>query len=88
MGAFPIQSDTESTAEWITNGQNGLLVEPGNLQSISDAILLAIEDDELVNRAAEHNPRLIRERLDIERVRPQVIEMYSRVAADGRHRSK
>src|SRR5574340_595796 len=50
MGAFPIQSDTESTAEWITNGENGLLVEPGNLQSISDAILLAIADDDLIDR--------------------------------------
>jgi hypothetical protein len=83
MGAFPIQSDTESTGEWITNGQNGLLVKPGDVQGISDAIRRAIADDDLVNQAAVQNQRLIRERLDISVVRPKVLQMYSRIAAEA-----
>ncbi len=76
MGAFPIQSDTESTGEWITHGKNGLLVEPGNPQRIADAVKRAITDDALVNAAADYNHRLIREKLDIDVVLPRVIDMY------------
>jgi glycosyltransferase involved in cell wall biosynthesis len=87
MGSFPIQSDTGSTSEWITHGQNGLLVDPDDLQGIADAIRRAIADDELVNRAAELNHCLILERLDIDVVLPKVIEMYARVAAEGKRGS-
>jgi glycosyltransferase involved in cell wall biosynthesis len=86
MGSFPIQSDTESTGEWITDGKNGLLVEQGNPRGIAAAIGRAIADAALVDRAAGLNERLIRERLDIEVVRPKVVEMY-RQAAVGSARS-
>ncbi|MFH1184357.1 MAG: glycosyltransferase [Chloroflexota bacterium] len=81
MGAFPIQSDTESTAEWITHGVNGLLVEPGNPPEIASAIRRALLDDALVDKAADLNARQLFDRLDASIVTPQVIEMYSRVAA-------
>jgi glycosyltransferase involved in cell wall biosynthesis len=84
MGSFPIQSDTESTAEWIADGQNGLLVESGNPEGIAVAIQRALVDDALVDRAAELNHSMIRERLDIGVVLPKVIEMYRRVAADDK----
>lgn len=80
MGAFPIQSDTQSTAEWITHGVNGLLVDPEDPESISAAIRRAIEDPKLVDSAAAHNAQLIAQRLDLETVRPRVIDMYRTVA--------
>ena len=83
MGAFPLQSDTESTAEWITHGENGLLVEPGNPAQIADAIRRAVLDDELVDHAANHNARLLFDRLDISIVKPKVIDLYKRAAATG-----
>ena len=81
MGAFPVQSDTESTAEWITHGANGLLVEPGNPDRIVAAIRRAVLDDALVEQAADLNARQLFERLDASIVTPQVIEMYLRIAA-------
>jgi glycosyltransferase involved in cell wall biosynthesis len=84
MGAFPIQSDTESTAEWISHGENGLLVEPGNPQQIAEAIRRALLDDALVEAAARRNTSIIRERLDLSAVRPKVIEMYTQVATTGK----
>jgi glycosyltransferase involved in cell wall biosynthesis len=84
MGAFPIQSDTESTAEWISHGENGLLVEPGNPQQIADAIRRALLDDGLVDAAARRNVSTIRERLELSVVRPKIIDMYTRTATDGR----
>lgn len=83
MGAFPIQSDTGSTSEWIQNGVNGLLVAPSDPVDIAKAIRKAIRDDALVENAAKINHRQIFQRLDLSVVRPMVIEMYQAVGARG-----
>jgi glycosyltransferase involved in cell wall biosynthesis len=79
MGAFPIQSDTISTAEWIEDGKNGFLVPPEDLDAISRAIRRALTEDKLVDRAAEINDRLVAERIDRTVIQPQVVAMYKRV---------
>jgi glycosyltransferase involved in cell wall biosynthesis len=84
MGAFPIQSDTESTAEWITHGENGLLVKPGNPQQIAEAIRRALLDDALVDAAALRNASILRERLELSAVRKKVVAMYTEIAAQGK----
>ncbi len=81
MGAFPIQSNTADTRGWIEEGKNGLLVPPEDADSIAAAIRRAVADDEMVDRAAEINSQLTRERIDRSVIQPQVIEMYKRVAA-------
>ena len=83
MGALPIQSDTQSTAEWITDGRNGILARSNNPEEIAAALRRALQDDELVDRAAGANLELMKERLDIAAVRPKVIDMYRHVAARG-----
>lgn len=83
MGAFPIQSDTESTAEWLINGENGLLVDYQRPESVASAIQKAVSDDALVENAAKINAELIFNRLDLSIVQPRVIEMY-RSIANGR----
>ena len=80
MGAFPIQSDTESTAEWLTHETNGLLVDPENVSSIEQALRRALVDDILVDVAAEVNFQMISKKLDLTVVRPQVLEMYKSIA--------
>jgi glycosyltransferase involved in cell wall biosynthesis len=83
-GAFPIQSDTVSTREWI-GSNNGLLVPPEDAEAVAAAIARAIEDDQLVNRAAELNAAIADERLERGKVREKVLDMYRRVMADGRN---
>jgi glycosyltransferase involved in cell wall biosynthesis len=83
MGAFPVQSDTQSTAEWITDGTNGLLVASNDASSIASAIRRALTDDVLVDAAGEINRDLMFERLDISKVKPQVIRMYREIAGHG-----
>jgi glycosyltransferase involved in cell wall biosynthesis len=80
MGAFPIQTDTISTAEWIRDGENGFLVLAENPASIGHAIQHALIDDELVERAAKLNTIIADERLDQEALRPQIIDMYKKCA--------
>jgi len=81
MGAFPIQSDTVSTAEWIRDGDNGLLVPPEQPEVIARAIQRALTDDKLVEKAARINAEIAAERLDQEVIRPRVIEAYEKTRA-------
>lgn len=78
MGAFPIQSDTVSTGEWIDDGRNGFLVSP-DASSIRNALYRAITEDSLVDESAGINSKLI-ERIDKRFVQPKVIGLYERVA--------
>lgn len=87
LGAFPIQSDTISTAEWIQDGVNGLLVSALDPQSIAAAIRRALTDDQLVDRAAKINSDLADERLDLTKVKPKVIELYRKVVKQGKTRN-
>jgi glycosyltransferase involved in cell wall biosynthesis len=80
-GCFPIVGDIESLREWITPGVNGLLVEPGKAQSTADALVLALSQPELRQKAAEINRRLVLERADQNMVRAQIQVFYQRVTA-------
>lgn len=84
LGAFPIQSDTVSTAEWINHGVNGYLVPPDDPKSIAAAIRSALTEHAFVDRAADENDRIVEERLDLNRIRPMVIELYKKVIAQGK----
>jgi glycosyltransferase involved in cell wall biosynthesis len=79
MGAFPIQSDTESTAEWLTHETNGLLVDPDDVAAIEQAIRRALADDTLVDNAAEFNLDLVSQKMDTTVVKPKVVEMYKSI---------
>ncbi len=87
MGAFPVQSDTESTAEWITDGENGLLVHSDDPGDIAKAIRRALTDDALVENAAKLNAQLVARRLDISVIKPRVVEMYQTIE-EADHRTK
>jgi glycosyltransferase involved in cell wall biosynthesis len=63
-GCFPIAGDLESIREWITPAQNGLLVDPNNPQAIADAILTALENENLRRDAAGLNAKVISARAE------------------------
>lgn len=81
MGAFPIQSDTVSTAEWITNGVNGFIAPPEDVDAYVTALKLALTDNDLIDRAAEHNYAMLKDRIDYSIIQPKVINAYEKVFA-------
>jgi glycosyltransferase involved in cell wall biosynthesis len=81
MHALPIQADQGSIGEWIEDGVNGLIVDPNNPESIARAVRRAIQDDTLVESAAQINDRIVRDRIDFKLIQPKVIEMYQHVAS-------
>lgn len=84
MNAFPIQSNTGSTTEWITDGVNGFVVDPEDTGRLAEVIRIALQNDRLVNRAAEINTDIMLKRLDISVIKPRVIEMYESIKAKAR----
>lgn len=79
MGAFPIQSWTSCADEWIKNGETGLLVPPEDPEVIEKAIRIALQDDQLVDRAAEKNFSVISEKLEKRIIKQKVVNYYQTV---------
>lgn len=76
VGAFPIQSWTSSADEWIDDGVNGILVPPEDPDIIERAVRRAISDDILVDRAAEINFNLAKERLNSGLLKSKIADIY------------
>lgn len=87
MGSFPIQSNTACAEEWVQDGETALLVHPEDTDAVEAAIRRAIEDDALVDRAAEVNNKVLSERLDQSLIQAQIIEMYNSINIKGRDRA-
>ena len=88
MGSFPIQSNTSCLGELVQDGESGMLVHPEDPEAVAGALRRAVTDEELVDRAAEINARIAAEHLDRSVIRPQVVQMYERIAAQARSKKK
>ncbi len=82
-GCFPIAGDLESIREWITHGQNGLLVNPNDPQSIADAILLGLEREDLRRDAAGLNANIISAKAEYVGNMERVAEFYNSVIGNS-----
>ncbi len=75
-GCFPIVGDIPSLREWIRNGENGFLVDPGDPGALAEAIGAAIRDPELRGRAREINLQIMAERAEYGAVMAQAEQFY------------
>jgi glycosyltransferase involved in cell wall biosynthesis len=82
-GSFPIQSYTACADEWVVDGHTGILVPPENVAKVKLAILKAIKNDQLVDKAAILNRKTIQGRASYDLVRKQVIEQYNMILSEG-----
>ncbi len=80
-GCFPIAGDIASLREWITPGENGLLVNPGDPRALAEAILTALERPQLRWQAQQINTRLVAERADYRRVMQAAETFYKTILA-------
>ena len=80
LGCLPIFADLNSIREVITSGTNGILCPPEDIDAYASVILRGLQDDELVDTAAQFNHDLIRDHYAADKVIPQVIAMYEQLA--------
>ena len=76
LGCFPIAGDIESVREWITPGENGILIDPGSPEQLSNAILCAIANEPLRRKAADINRDLIMTRAEKSVVSAEIAAFY------------
>lgn len=79
-GAVPIQSDTSCLGEWIACGRGGLLVPADDPEPLAAAIRRVAEDAGFVDAAIAENDRVALPRLRSERVNPEIVALYRRLA--------
>lgn len=84
MGAFPIQSNPGNvTAEIITEGENGFLIEnPNDDNAISNLILKVLQQPELLPKAFEINQKIAKERLDYVVNQQKIVALYHQIEND------
>ena len=75
-GCFPIAGDLESIREWITPEVNGLLIDPSNERELAEAILRALNDDDLRAQAIVENQKIIASRAEYQQSMAQAEKFY------------
>jgi glycosyltransferase involved in cell wall biosynthesis len=86
-GSFPVAGDLESLREWINDGMNGLLCDSANPESLAQATVRALDDEDLRRQAAVQNRAFITERADYQKIMIRVQEFYSELITHARGRS-
>jgi glycosyltransferase involved in cell wall biosynthesis len=76
LGCFPIVGEIESVREWIVDGVNGYLVDPGHAPQVAEMIIRALADDPLMRIAAEKNHHIINTRAERQIVANMVENYY------------
>ena len=75
-GCFPVAGDLESLREWVEPGVNGMLVDPGDPQALGRAVVAALGDGDLRQKAAEYNLKLIAARAEYQGVMAEAERFY------------
>lgn len=76
FGCLPVCGDIESIREWITNKQNGLLVDPMDSHAAAQALITACRDVDLRKKAGVLNQRIIRARANVQENRKLIKSFY------------
>ncbi|MCX6067831.1 MAG: glycosyltransferase family 4 protein [Chloroflexi bacterium] len=78
-GCFPVAGDLESIREWITPGQNGLLVDASDPVALAAAILRGLNESALRRQAAQQNAAIIAGRAEYSRNMARAAEFYEKI---------
>ena len=75
-GCFPIAGDIKSVREWITPGENGLLINPLDPEDLAKAIIKALAEPSLRKQAQDHNTQMVKTRAGLQNTRPKIKSFY------------
>ncbi len=76
IGCLPVVGDIESTREWVEDGRNGFVVDPGDPEALAGAILKGLGNADFRKKAAKVNTAIIRKRAERSRIAGLVSMFY------------
>ncbi|HLE23492.1 MAG TPA: glycosyltransferase family 4 protein [Anaerolineales bacterium] len=82
-GCLPVAGDLDSIREWVSDGENGLLVDPADESALAAAVLRGLSQEGFRARAAAINVRRIAERAEYDACMAQASSFYERVLRGG-----
>jgi glycosyltransferase involved in cell wall biosynthesis len=75
-GSYPVAGDLASIREWIEPGVNGSLIDPGDPEELAQAVLNALDNNELRRKAAKLNFALINDKAEYRASMRRAEEFY------------
>ncbi|MBN2043753.1 MAG: glycosyltransferase family 4 protein [Anaerolineales bacterium] len=78
-GCFPVAGNIESVREWLVDRENSLLVDPGDPAALAEAIIGAIKDTELREKAVAANLKMVAQRADFQKNMAEARKFYLQV---------
>jgi glycosyltransferase involved in cell wall biosynthesis len=64
LGAFPIQSNTACTEDWVMPFRDAIVIDPEDTAALVNGLKIALTDNGLVDQAALNNEKTIRSKAD------------------------
>ncbi len=78
-GCFPIAGNIESMQEWVTSGENGLLIDATSPSDLANAIITALENPAMRAKAKKINAQIIAERATYKECMAMTEAFYSQI---------
>jgi hypothetical protein len=76
LGSFPIAGMTSCAGEWLRSGRDGFIVDPHDVAGLSQALIKAVDSDELVDGAARRNRAHVEMHWNASRNAARITAMY------------
>jgi glycosyltransferase involved in cell wall biosynthesis len=86
-GCFPVVGGLESLREWVQDGVNGFLIDPGSPEALANAVVKSLRDLQLRQQADGLNQSLIDNRAERGQVGKALDAFYQALARKGPHRA-
>lgn len=69
-------SDIPANREWVTDGKNGLLFNPGDCKMLAAKVIELLGDDDRCLKMGEINSKIARDKIDIVKNTKRLIQLY------------
>ncbi len=83
-GTVPVASNLPTVKEWVEHGKNGLLVEPRDIEALSEAVIDLLKNEKKRKTFAERNLELIKEIGNQDYWMGKMEELYYRLITNSR----
>ena len=78
-GIAPVGTRIGGVVDLVNHGANGILVEPGDVDSLADGMLKLLKDEHFTNAIAQRAGETIRDSYHLDTIAPKYRELYMRL---------